>query len=79
MDVTKIELNKWYSLSEIARLRPLPVNNYREALVKQIERDLDGANLLDTVRIPWKIKGKYTYRIQGKNIIKYVSMRGWEQ
>ena len=79
MDITKIQLDKWYSLSDLARLKPLPVNNNRETLAKVVEADIQGANILKTHRTPWKIKGYYTYRIQGKNIINFVAMEGWNQ
>lgn len=74
----KVELNKWYSISEIALLRLLPVNNNREHWSKLINKDIDGANMLKTEKIRWNIPGKYTYRILGENLIKYIAMRGWD-
>lgn len=75
----KVELDKWYNLTELAALRLLPVNNNRETLAKLVDRDINGANLMKAERIPWNIEGKYTYRIQGKNYLSYINFRGYNQ
>ena len=75
----KIELDKWYSLSDLARFRLLPVNNNRETLAKLVDIDMNGANLLDAERTEWKIPGKYTYRVKGSNYLKYINFKGYNQ
>lgn len=75
----KIELDKYYNLTELAALRLLPVNNNRETLAKLVEKDMEGANLLKVHRTEWKIPGKYTYRIKGRDYLRYIEFQGYNQ
>ena len=75
----KLEMNKYYNLTELADSRLLPVNNNRETLAKLVEIDMNGANLMKVYRKEWKIKGKYTYKVKGSDYLTYINFRGYEQ
>lgn len=66
----KIDPKRWYSLNEMYRENLLYWISSRDAYRRAITTDMLGENILKTKT--FGIGNGKTYRIEGKNIIKYL-------
>lgn len=75
----KIEDNKWYNVSELVKLKMLPINNNRGYITSLIRKDLQGSNILETEVLQWEDGKRSTYRVRGEKYLHYVAIKGWNR